>query len=1245
MKGIRPAALCLAAVLCVQPLFGGATYYPDRQSAYTGENTIEIEAEDFSFDGGFKKTADSAASGGYMLQTTEKDAVARYDINIEKPGQNMVCYVYHKAPGKSSNLTYLSFENQDGHSVYARETGKMQTERIYFGTVYGKYSIYLRGARTGHMLDKIVIKYDSIPQTAADGSVTYIEGKPELENAGIAEIPELTEGSYFFEAESGTFGHKSSQIGKDDAASGGAYWYADNGTLTDPYSTEAIGTRCKFKVTNANVYRIWVRYQTPNANRKSTWFGIDNQNYQRLDDGNVAGWKWGSMGTQPLGEGWHTLDIKYRQAQQKIDCVVITSQLSFTPTGLGSVPGMPQNPDESGIKGYETALSKSKIWINGTRGRSDYDFAHYGSDEIGAPAYNYTAMLNLERETDADGYTILMRDRSYIKFDADGKNIIVNGRKAKLSYKLEKAPNGDLLLPVSIVKKAFGIDREFDSVRNCLYMFDFYEDNARDAKDGEIIALDGFIEDINLKIPYSEPNVEIKVWVRCSETDAHAANKQNFDNMYLLSEGGYNYKFTSQWNGFPWSREGWVECPKPYWKDGAFYTRRGELYNKGMYDVKVSVVKNGKPDVFIAKALAPVHEAKFAQTTEEYKVETGGGLALTPTFENIGFYIDYDKGDKAAECRVTYRKKGDSEWKKAYRPMQDEKLCQFRGSIVKLAADTEYEVSASIYDADGAEIKTRSASVKTWSEDVPVAKTYKLSDLYDGSGQLALLDMQGTADGWIKIDCGGEEIRGDKNMLEALYISNCRYLIFENAVITGGREFGANISNGSENIRFINCDVSGWGPGDGVYDDSMGMYYIKGYFPNYCSGINIKGAKNILVERCYVHDADVKTNQWTSTIGASVHPCGSDAMRIAADGGIVIRYNDFIGSDEHRWNDAIEGANNGALRWGCVARDSDIYGNMMIYTQDDILELDGAAMNVRVYENRMEQSLCGISSAPTAMGPAYIFRNLYYNVGTEINEEWGSATKIGGLSPDKYNGLAFLINNTFDSNAHTMRNGNYGGSSEYHSVTRNNISNTHNEELYAFRSYFADYRDSNDYDMFHGVVDLHENNGKDELHAVYAVPEYEDESGGDYRLAEGSRGIDEGENIDNFSEPYVTDGKTDMGAFERGGAMKYLPNRPIDISADKTFFTLTDKKESTLVFRVGNIEEGHTYKIVKNKDYKWLSVLSEQSGKLIPNSEIRVTLRADLDGHGYGDGNGMVLLRLENGYSVPVTVYAEKPSK
>ena len=81
------------------------------------------------------------------------------------------------------------------------------------------------------------------------------------------------------------------------------------------------------------------------------------------------------------------------------------------------------------------------------------------------------------------------------------------------------------------------------------------------------------------------------------------------------------------------------------------------------------------------------------------------------------------------------------------------------------------------------------------------------------------------------------------------------------------------------------------------------------------------------------------------------------------------------------------------------------------------------------------------------------------------------------------------------------------------------------------------------------------------------------------------------------------------------------------------------------MFRVGNIEEGHTYKIVKNKDYKWLSVLSEQSGKLIPNSEIRVTLRADLDGHGYGDGNGMVLLRLENGYSVPVTVYAEKPSK
>lgn len=1235
----RRFVACIAAfAMCAAATVSEAAYFPMRNTgADPRGGEIVLEAEDFKFESGFKVEDDDTASGSKVLVSTAADAVATAELNIEKEAQGMVMYVDHKAKDKKSNLSYVYFKNMDGMSIYTENFGTMESVRIYIGDAFGKYTLCIRGKRTGHAIDRIRIKYDTKQATAAaDGE--FLPGNSVTGALDITEAKEQTAGSFFMEAEDGTFGHKSSKRGEDAAASGSAYWYADSGTLTDPKATEAIGTRFKFNVTTKNNYRIWVRYLTPNANRKSTWIGVDDDNYYRIDDGNVGGWKWTSAGIRSLDTGWHSLDIKYRQAQQKIDCIIITSQMSFSPTGKGSVPGMPENPDEKGIEGHNTALAKSKIWLNGVRGRSDADFVVY-DDDIAVPVTNIAMMLDAWLES-GDGYRLIMRDRSYVKAYSDG-SAVVNGRRTAASHGISYAPNGEYMIPISLVAAAFGLDWEYDSLTTGLYIFDNHPDTARKAEKGEVVVLENFIEDINLKIPHDNPNAKVRVWVRCSESDVNAQNKQNFDNMYLLSAGGYDYKFTSQWNGFAWSREGWVECPKPYWKDGAFYTRRGELYNKGTFDVKVSITENDSEDVFIAYDAATVKNAYFPQTTEEYKVDTNGGLYLEPTFNNIGCYIDYDTVPEAASCDIKFRRVGNAQWRRAYEPMNDEKLKQFRGSIVKVDEGTEYEVTASVLDSDGNALKTRSAKVTTWTSDVPIAKTIHLSDIYDGSGQLALLDIQGTADGWIKIDGDGAVIDADKSMLEAVYISNCRYLIFENVRVTGGGEYCMNISNGSENVRVINCDLSGWGPGDGVYDVEMGMYYINGYFPNYRSGINIKGTRNIVIERCYIHDPDARTNQWTKQNGEMVHPCGTDALRIAADSGTVVRYNDFIGSDRHRYNDMIEGANNGAIKWASVGRDSDIYGNMFIYSQDDILETDGGQMNVRVYENRGEQSLCGFSTAPSTMGPSYFFRNVLTNSGTEIDEQWGQSMKMGGLSPDGYNGIIYIFNNTFDVVSHVLKNGNYGGSSEYHSVSRNNIAITRTPGNYSLRSYFANERDSNDYDLCNGVVDLQKNNGKDELHMIVGEPTYEDMANGDFRLTADSLGVDAGENLPNFSDGYVTDGKTDIGAFERGSDRRAMPYRPVDMWADTYFAQIKHGEERSFTVHIGDVED-IGYSVVKNTDYGWLEILTPIEGTTSKNGDITVTIKANLDNCEYVEGNGMVLFRLDNGYSVPVTVYAAR---
>ncbi len=58
----------------------------------------------------------------------------------------------------------------------------------------------------------------------------------------------------------------------------------------------------------------------------------------------------------------------------------------------------------------------------------------------------------------------------------------------------------------------------------------------------------------------------------------------------------------------------------------------------------------------------------------------------------------------------------------------------------------------------------------------------------------------------------------------------------------------------------------------------------------------------------------------------------------------------------------------------------DIYGNDLSNIDDNCIEADGAAHNVRVFQNRcFNVATGGISTQPIFGGPAYIYRNIVYN--------------------------------------------------------------------------------------------------------------------------------------------------------------------------------------------------------------------------------------------------------------------------
>jgi hypothetical protein len=79
----------------------------------------------------------------------------------------------------------------------------------------------------------------------------------------------------------------------------------------------------------------------------------------------------------------------------------------------------------------------------------------------------------------------------------------------------------------------------------------------------------------------------------------------------------------------------------------------------------------------------------------------------------------------------------------------------------------------------------------------------------------------------------------------------------------------------------------------------------------------------------------------------------------------------------HHFKDAIDTFPSVA----CAA--IDVHNNDVSELNDDGFEMDFSERNVRNYHNRIVNALCGVSVQPIYGGPAYIFRNVLYNITNE----------------------------------------------------------------------------------------------------------------------------------------------------------------------------------------------------------------------------------------------------------------------
>lgn len=543
-----------------------------------------------------------------------------------------------------------------------------------------------------------------------------------------------------------------------------------------------------------------------------------------------------------------------------------------------------------------------------------------------------------------------------------------------------------------------------------------------------------------------------------------------------------------------------------------------------------------------------------------------------PTFECMGLYWDLPEGAPQKPCVVQYRAAGAMPWRAAQALWFDVKKKQYRGSVVQLVADMEYEFSLRV--ENGAET---TVTAKTWSNRFSIASTVVLPKsisreplriteggsvekgyrLYTAAPEGSTIDVADAADACVSIEAD--------------------YVILRGVKCVGARVDGVRVGN-RRNVVIEGCDISGWGRRDPQAGKTLRLSGKDcAILPNLGvyldAGIRVAGPKSeqIIVQGCGIHHPRYTANNWTQAspyfsknATLSTHPQGPDAVVFdeVTGGRHVIRWNDLDGGDyDHMFNDALLAAEPKGNGFVC---DGDIYGNRIAHCWDDGIEAERGERNVRIWGNHFSEMIKCVSVGYVWEGPLYVFRN----VAERLIQPQDIPAYNGGLSPfkahpacfmpppqedpkEQRDGVVFVYHNTMlaDSERAAGWVFNTFWLHRYVSPTvrlssRNNLWMTRafpaNLAMpnpagrnYYVRDFDRSYFDQ-DYDLHTGTIVPAATAG---AHTLEKAPVFAQGHGpghdGRWQLAPGTPGCDDGVVLPNFSDGFHGNGP-DRGAHENG---------------------------------------------------------------------------------------------------------------
>jgi hypothetical protein len=328
-----------------------------------------------------------------------------------------------------------------------------------------------------------------------------------------------------------------------------------------------------------------------------------------------------------------------------------------------------------------------------------------------------------------------------------------------------------------------------------------------------------------------------------------------------------------------------------------------------------------------------------------------------PTFESLGLYWNHPGGQE--KCPVRYRAANTQDWRKGHYLVYDSRERQYRGSLVGLTPDTAYDIRL------GEDAKPVEFQARTRSDQFPVGKTTHLPG--ETADRTLHIREGGAADAWHLVTPapGAKYVNDVFNLADYNIVVEADYVILRGLELKNAGIHGVLIREGVQNVVVEDCHIAGWG--------RIGGARVWGVFHGSDSGVYAEnGAGRLVIQRNLIEYPRGGANDWESG-----HPVGPQAITLQdSGGGNIIRYNTIRSSDDHGFNDGIGGGRNYSFA-GSPNRDSDIYGNIVSHCWDDAIESEGANRNVRIWSNYIHHTFVHVATAATAMGPLYIFRNVF----------------------------------------------------------------------------------------------------------------------------------------------------------------------------------------------------------------------------------------------------------------------------